>query len=339
MNTAEIEALKKIALIFKLNRDVILGNWIAAIRREQIMQDGVELELCQAGFGKLIDDFIVYLASGNVSGYCDGNAEIARHIANNDVSLGNFIRAFHLFEESYTGLLAASLSPDDVMPSLGAIDRLHHETISLVSEAYLEVKDIVVFALARLAELRDPETEQHLERTREYAALLARSMNQGGEFAELIYKVGPLHDIGKVGVRDCILLKPGPLTPVEYDEMKTHCVIGGQTIQRIISQQNIKHGYFIMAKDIVLHHHERYDGTGYPEQLKGEAIPLAARLFALADAYDTIVSKRPYKEALPHEVAVERILQDSGTHFDPALVKEFMSIHAQFDEIHRKYQD
>lgn len=339
MTTAEIDVLKTIACIFRQNRDVILMNWIAAVKREQIMHNHEELKLCQAGFGRLIDDFILHLASGNVRAYCEGNVEIARHIANNDVSLGNFIRAFHLFEESYSGLVVEHLSPRDVMPSLGAIDRLHHETISLVAEAYLDVKDIVVFALARLAELRDPETEQHLERTREYASLLARNVNPGGDFAERIYKVGPLHDIGKVGVRDSILLKPGPLTPAEYDEMKTHCLIGGQTIQRIIDQQKISHGYFIMAKDIVLHHHERYDGGGYPAQLKGEAIPLAARLFALADAYDTIVSKRAYKDALPHAIAVERIRQDSGTHFDPVLVREFLAIHPQFDEIHQKYRD
>jgi putative two-component system response regulator len=123
--------------------------------------------------------------------------------------------------------------------------------------------------LARLAELRDPETGHHLERTREYSATLAKHLGQSEHFVNLIYRVGPLHDIGKVGIRDSILLKPGPLTSSEYEEMKTHCVIGAETIQRIIDEQKVSNGYFVMAKEIILYHHEQYDGSGYPEGLRG----------------------------------------------------------------------
>lgn len=339
LTTAEIEILKKIAFLFKHNREGILTNWITAARREQITRTSLELDYFQGGFEQLLDDFIAHLIDGDLNCYYQGNSVIARRLANNDVSLGKFIHAFHLFEESYLELLLSHVSPEEVIASLSAMDVLHHETISLVAETYLEVKDVMVFALVRLAELRDPETEQHLERTREYAALLAGHLRLDEEFVGLIYKAGPLHDIGKVGVRDSILLKPGPLTPDEYEAIKAHCLIGGQMLQRIIDQLNTRRGYFVMAKEIVQYHHEHYDGTGYPEGLSGADIPLAARIFALADAYDAIVSKRLYKPAYPHEAAVERIQADAGSHFDPDIVKVFMEIHPLFAAIHKKYRE
>lgn len=339
MNAAEVETLKKISLVFKSNQKEILDNWTMAVKKAGIIRTSEELNCFRDGFDILLTDFSYYLSKEDLDGYYRANKIVARKLANNDVSFSKFVKAFHLFEESYKDHVVASLPIEVLADTLGTIDLLHHETISIVSEVYLDIKDVAVFALARLAELRDPETGQHLERTREYSATLAKYLGQSEDFVNLIYRVGPLHDIGKVGIRDSLLLKPGPLTSSEYEEMKTHCAIGAATIQRIIDEQKVSNGYFLMAKQIILYHHEQYDGNGYPEGLKGDEIPLAARIFALADTYDAIVSKRPYKDPLPHEIAVSKIKQGSGSRFDPAIVKAFLEIHPLFEAIKNKYQD
>ncbi|NTW48651.1 MAG: HD domain-containing protein [Chlorobiales bacterium] len=269
MNVTEIETLRKIALVFKNNQEAILENWTMAVKRDGITRSSEDLECFRNGFKVLLRDFSYYLSKKDLDGYYRGNKVIARQLANNDVSFSKFVKAFHLFEESYKDHLVAAFHLEDLVNALGTIDLLHHDTISLISEVYLDIKDVTVFALARLAELRDPETGHHLERTREYSATLAKHLGQSEHFVNLIYRVGPLHDIGKVGIRDSILLKPGPLTSSEYEEMKTHCVIGAETIQRIIDEQKVSNGYFVMAKEIILYHHEQYDGSGYPEGLRG----------------------------------------------------------------------
>jgi len=339
MNNKEIEIIRRVASIFSGNEKVILEKWVEAIKEEELVMDAIELEFFQSGFKRLVEDFVTYLASGDLKGYLHGNAEIARTIAYNDISYSRFVEAFHLFEDSYGELLSANIDRADLLKAIGTIDKLHHKTIATVSEAYFDIKDTTVFALARLAELRDPETGFHLERTREYSLMLAKKLGCDENFLGQIYKVGPLHDIGKVGIPDRILLKPGPLTAEEYEIMKKHPVIGGDTIESIIGGQRISHGYLLMARDIARYHHEKFNGSGYPEGLSGGSIPLAARIFALADAYDAIVSKRPYKPELPHEEAVARIGRDSGTHFDPAIVAAFNDIKDEFAAVNRKYRE
>jgi putative two-component system response regulator len=196
----------------------------------------------------------------------------------------------------------------------------------------LESRQVTIFSLAKLTESRDPETGLHLERIREYSRLLADhvSMLNGNRqamspgFAETIYQTSPLHDIGKVGIPDHILLKPGRLTVEEFEVMKTHTTIGGDTLRAAVDKFP-KAEYLNMASEIATSHHEHYDGKGYPCGLKGETIPMSARVVAIADVYDALTMKRVYKSAMPHEQAREIILKDKGSHFDPVLVDAFVA--------------
>ncbi|GAB4150550.1 MAG: two-component system response regulator [Planctomycetaceae bacterium] len=210
----------------------------------------------------------------------------------------------------------------------------------------LESRNLMIFSLAKLAESRDPDTGAHLERIREYCRILAQDLSTLPEYAELvdgdyvhsIYLTSPLHDIGKVGIPDNILLKPGKLTTDEFEIMKTHTTIGAETLEASL-KKSPNAGYLIMARDIALTHHERYDGTGYPQGLSGEDIPLCGRIVALADVYDALTTKRVYKDAFTHEVARSIIVAGSGVHFDPQIVKSFLRNEKRFLEIHDKYQN
>ncbi|PQO41515.1 hypothetical protein C5Y93_30875 [Blastopirellula marina] len=199
------------------------------------------------------------------------------------------------------------------------------------AQAIEATQDVAVFALAKLADSRDTETGEHLVRMRAYSQILAERLHEESEYQDDIdeaflsdlYRSSPLHDIGKVGISDAILLKPGRLTPEEYEEMKRHAEIGARTLEEVASSSP-RGGFFRMAALVARHHHERWDGTGYPSGLRGRAIPLCARIVAVADVFDALTSKRVYKEAsTPHE-AYEMIVSASGNHFDPIVVKAFI---------------
>lgn len=203
----------------------------------------------------------------------------------------------------------------------------------------LDTMDMTIFAMAKLAESRDPETGEHLERVRIYARLLAEDLKECGfshqiddQFVRLIYATSPLHDIGKVAIPDCVLLKPGQLNDLEFEIMKTHTVTGAETIKaaldRFPNQRFLK-----MAHAITRSHHERYDGSGYPDGLKGDDIPLAARIMSVADVYDALTSKRVYKDAMAHHVAVQLIRESAGTQFDPKIIHSFERLESKFCEI------
>lgn len=210
----------------------------------------------------------------------------------------------------------------------------------------IKAQKAIIFSLAKLTESRDPETGYHLERTRSYSVALARELRNNKKYRKIItqefiddlYEVAPLHDIGKVGIPDSILLKDSRLTDEEYEKMKKHVFIGEQVLQDIIDRFQPKQSFFIMARNICAYHHEKYNGQGYLKGLKREEIPLEARIFALADAYDAIRSKRPYKEALPHVEAVRIIKSDSGKHFDPDIVEAFLKCEQEFKEISDTYK-
>jgi putative two-component system response regulator len=193
----------------------------------------------------------------------------------------------------------------------------------------LETRDLALFALARLAESRDYETGEHLERVRAYAQILADDLAGQGtygideEFVKLMHQTSPLHDIGKVAIPDHVLLKPGRLDPEEFEIMKTHAEEGARTLT-VALDQFPEAEFLRMARDIALYHHERFDGKGYPQGLAGDAIPLCARIFAVADVYDALVAKRVYKAAYSHEVAKKIMLQGRGSQFDPAVVDAFL---------------
>ncbi len=208
----------------------------------------------------------------------------------------------------------------------------------------LETHDVAMFAMARLAESRDPETGSHLDRVRCYVRVIAkgligRDQYEGivdDQYVRLIYQTSPLHDIGKVGIPDMVLLKPGRLSDREFEVMKTHTTLGARTLAAAV--ERFPYAPFLrMAHDIAAYHHERFDGSGYPEGLAGEEIPLAARIMALADVYDALISKRVYKEAFSVDIAHSIILQESGSHFDPDLVEIFDRCYDQFSEIQEEY--
>lgn len=205
-----------------------------------------------------------------------------------------------------------------------------------------DTQDATIIGFAKLAEYRDPETGLHLERIREYCKLVAEELMTNEKYKDLInkkyidsiYKSSPLHDIGKVGIPDSILLKPGKLTPEEFEIMKQHSMIGGDAISEAEKRlRNKRLSFLAMGKVIAYYHHEKFDGTGYPQGLKGDKIPLSARIMALADVYDALISKRVYKEAWSHEATGEVIIKDSGRHFDPDVVDAFLKLKDEFLKI------
>ena len=218
-------------------------------------------------------------------------------------------------------------------------DRLE-QTVADRAQDIVDTRDVAVFALAQLAESRDPETGQHLERIRAYCRILAEQLRKEGpytglideQFVEDIYRSSPLHDIGKVGIPDAILLKPDRLSEREFAILKRHTVIGAGALERAAAHSGCG-GFLQMAADIARYHHERFDGTGYPAGLRGFEIPLAARIVALADVYDALTSVRVYKSAYDPEVAQLMIEQQSGKHFDPAVVEAFQARAHEFMEL------
>ena len=220
------------------------------------------------------------------------------------------------------------------------IQKFNNELETLAAERTREVvatRDVAIFALAKLADSRDPETGDHLERMRNYSRILADQLRLVGpyrgaidaEFVDDIYRFSPLHDIGKVGIPDAILLKPGRLTDEEFSIMKTHSDIGADALQQ--SSEQSESGVFLaMATVIARYHHERFDGTGYPAGLAGPDIPLPARIVALADVYDALTSARVYKPAIEPKAAKRMIEEESGTHFDPAVVDAFLQREGDF---------
>lgn len=223
------------------------------------------------------------------------------------------------------------------------------------------VQDITLTALAELAEERDSDTGHHIQRTQSYVAIMTRHLSNTVKHREYltetkqhqIVNAAPLHDIGKVGIKDSILLKPGRLTVEEFEIMKTHSRIGGNTIDKTI-EKALSHynnesdqdmdvqsslDFLATAKEIALHHHERWDGSGYPDGLTAEEIPLSARLMALADVYDAMTSKRPYKPALSHESTMQHIFENSGSHFEPDVVTSFKANQETFDRIRKSLSE
>jgi response regulator RpfG family c-di-GMP phosphodiesterase len=204
-----------------------------------------------------------------------------------------------------------------------------------------EIQHVTIFALARLAESRDQETGDHLNRMRYFSFHIAKELashkNYKGyidkKYISNIYHSSPLHDIGKVGVTDDILLKPGKYSFQEFEIMKNHTIIGGKTLEDAERQLKYRTKSFLsMGKNIAYCHHERWDGTGYPFGLKETEIPLSARIVALCDVYDALISKRVYKDAMSHEIAREIIVQSSGKHFDPHVVDSFLNLEKLFKE-------
>ncbi|HKO94585.1 MAG TPA: two-component system response regulator [Polyangiaceae bacterium] len=209
------------------------------------------------------------------------------------------------------------------------------------------IQDVTIQAMASLAETRDNETGNHIRRTQHYVRVLAEQLREHPRFSHfldaetllLLFKSAPLHDIGKVGIPDRILLKPGRLTPEEFAIMKTHTTLGRDAIEHAEKHLGVDVAFLRLAKEIAYGHQEKWDGSGYPEGLRGEAIPISARLMAVADVYDALISRRVYKPAMPHEQAVKIIQEGKGQHFDPDIVDAFLARLGAFQEIAARYAD
>lgn len=210
-----------------------------------------------------------------------------------------------------------------------------------------KMQDAIIMAMASLAETRDNETGNHIRRTQNYVAALARKLQKHPRFQaeltdeniELLYKSAPLHDIGKVGIPDNILLKPDKLTSEEFEVMKLHTVYGRETIISVETYLGESNEFLQFAREITYSHQEKWDGSGYPENLAGDAIPLSARLMAVADVYDALISKRVYKPAFSHEEAIDIMRKGNGSHFDPDILEAFLQISDEFNQIAHQFRE
>lgn len=231
----------------------------------------------------------------------------------------------------------------------GTVASLTNNMLDSLEVSHKEVqitRDVAIVSLAALAESRDNETGAHILRTQEYVRVLATQLANKDKFRllltdnyiNLLYKSAPLHDVGKVGIPDNVLLKPGKLTEEEFETMKQHPQIGASALS-IAEKQLGSTSFLNVAKEISLTHHEKWDGSGYPNQLSGNDIPLSGRLMALADVYDALISKRVYKPAFSHEKAKSIILEGSGSHFDPEVVDAFIEVEEMFIAIADIHKD
>jgi putative two-component system response regulator len=209
------------------------------------------------------------------------------------------------------------------------------------------IQNVTIFAMASLAETRDNETGNHIRRTRAYVKILALKLQNHPKFKDFLtdemidtlYKSAPLHDIGKIGIPDYILLKKGKLTAEEFEVMKTHTTLGKEAIEHAENQLGYEVSFLKIAKEIAYSHQEKYDGTGYPLGLKGNEIPISARLMSVADVYDALISKRVYKDKIEHEKAIEIMKEGRGTHFDPYILDAFLELQKEFEDVAKSFID
>ena len=234
-----------------------------------------------------------------------------------------------------------------------ATDFIRNKNAYLEEEIYKRmieinaIQDVTILSMAALAETRDPNIGSHIMRTQYYVKTLADKLKSHPRFKDfltdknigLLFKSVPLHDIGKVRIPSSILMKPGPLDPDEFEIMKTHTTLGREALVSVEKTLGIEIRFLKMAKEIAYSHQEKWDGSGYPDGLSGDDIPISARLMALADVYDALICRRPYKEAISHEEAIEIISQGNGNHFDPDIVEAFLEIHENFKIISERHRN
>lgn len=247
-------------------------------------------------------------------------------------------------EDKESIILALSLGADDYLSKPVFHDELNLRLYGAMRLLRLEGQDELIFTMAKLAAYRSGETGSHLHRVREYCKILALdlvetqpSLGLTRGWAEEVANVAPLHDIGKVGIPDSVLHKPGKLTNEEFELMKTHTAIGGRLLNEIHEQT--KSPYLQLAYEITMFHHEQWNGNGYPKGLRGEDIPISARIMALADVFDALVSRRSYKEPFPHDKAKGIVLAAKNIHFDPVVVDSYLNNEKEWLGVMEQYQD
>ena len=262
--------------------------------------------------------------------------------------LGAVIMTISLFRNGmYLSPLYPILAYTSNFSLLSFLDFWHEERLlKEKNRLQLTTQETMLETIVNITETRDPETGGHIRRTRSYVKSLAEHISNkpayldtvNDAYIEHLFLSAPLHDLGKVGVPDHILLKPGQLNAEEFEEIKKHAQYG----KRLIDAAQAKLGdasFLRCAGEMAISHHERWDGKGYPNGLKGEEIPLSGRIMAIADVYDAVISNRPYKEGLSHERAVEIILAGRGSQFDPQLIDAFGEIHTTFRTIAEQFDD
>jgi HD-GYP domain-containing protein (c-di-GMP phosphodiesterase class II) len=304
----------------------LVGKKFDSDELEQVLKTGrpaletgeadADENVAERGRGNVLQVYTPILQNGHVVGAIElyeDNQDLFQQIAVNTRDIWGLVLAFGLI--LYVVLFI-------VFYRAYKNQRRAHRALEQTQEA-------TVFALAFQAELRDHETGKHLERTARYVDLLARALGLPDEARGDLVRAAPLHDLGKVGIPDAILLKPGPLTPDERVVMETHCELGDSVLAAAEEKLGFR-SFLAVARELVLTHHEKWDGTGYPRHLAGTEIPLSGRIMALADVYDALRSRRPYKDPRPHEACVQAIAELSGTHFDPAVAAAFTRIGEQF---------
>ncbi len=224
--------------------------------------------------------------------------------------------------------------------------RQRNKKIIKKNDQLLQTETVTIFALAYQAEIRDGETGKHLDRTSRYVKILAEELSQLPKYKSYltdsyivdIVKATPLHDIGKVGIPDSILKKPGKLTEEEFEIIKKHCEYGANILET--AEKKLEFESFLrVGVKLVMSHHERWDGSGYPQGLKGAEIPLSARIMSLADVYDALRSKRCYKKAISHEETCLIIKREKGKQFDPVIIDAFLRLEQEFLEISENLAD
>ncbi len=223
-------------------------------------------------------------------------------------------------------------SPKEIILRINRVLR-ERNLKQVAKKAHEDLKDSYIDSIHRLvmaAEYKDEDTGDHIVRMGQYSTLMATKLNLSDEFIDLIHYASPMHDIGKIGIPDKILLKPGKLDNIEFETIKTHSQIGSRLLSRSKSK------ILQMAQEIALNHHEKFNGNGYPNQLQGSQIPISGRIVAVADTFDALTSKRPYKEPYPPEVTLDIMKKESGEHFDPTILDIFVSNFDKFLEIRGK---
>ncbi len=282
-----------------------------------------------------------------VSGHASNDDMAAIMLAGADDFLAKPFSVLQLLARVKTALRLkeAQDRSDALNLHLLAVNRELEQGLSARNSDLTQARNALVLALAHLVKCRDEETGAHLRRLQQYCRCLAESATAVPVFAaqldtnfvEMLECLRPLHDIGKAGLPDHILLKPGALTVEERTIMQTHTTIGSGTLVKVARQHGFARAFLQMAIEITRHHHERYDGTGYPDRLIGDNIPLSARIVALADVYDALRSRRVYKPALSHATAIEMMENEFQGHFDPALAQVFRRCEASFAQTYLSF--
>lgn len=346
------------------DNQLILSELLKPIYDVQVASDGMQALAIATGARKP-DLILLDVMMPGMSGF-----EVCRQLktgtGTRDIPV-IFLTTLNATEDETRGLVLGAVDyiTKPINPSVVLVRVANHLRLKAAADflrdknAYLEqevdrrtaevtaVQEVTIHALASLAEARDNETGNHIRRTQHYVKALADHLKEHPRFAayldegtrRLLYQSAPLHDIGKVGIPDAILLKPGRLTPEEFEVMKHHTTLGRDAIQRAEDHLGKDVPFLRLAKEMAYSHQERWSGNGYPVGLKGEAIPLSARLMAVADVYDALISPRVYKKGMPHDQAVALIVEKRGIDFDPDIVDAMVALQDEFKAIAQRFAD